>query len=317
MRAVDDLEKTLGTAMAEKPSLSGVLAEIAETTSETLELQEVFERIARAVHRLIPLDSRSVVRIVDGQWVALHAISVLHGAPRVLCSRVQCTQPMPLTDWSPRLRPRVGPIERVDDSLVELDPAFPSDRRAIDRGIRSILWAPFRTADSPGGVWLNAFEPQSFTVSHEAMLRPIAALLGAAVEHWRIWDRERRRRQRLDRIETLLDTLAESLDVREVFQRLSDGMQPVLEHHLMTLTELDVGSRTILVTASAGPAGIVVPIHTVSVTAEEIAQRTDTEIVDDMQSTVWPDTERKRFVLQSGLRSWLRVPLWSSGQMKG
>jgi DNA-binding NtrC family response regulator len=38
-------------------SLSGVLAEIAETASETLELQEVFDRVATAVRRLIPFDN--------------------------------------------------------------------------------------------------------------------------------------------------------------------------------------------------------------------------------------------------------------------
>src|SRR5206468_12595117 len=92
------------TPSVEGPSLAGVLAEIAETTSETLELQEVFERIAIAVRRLIPLDSMGVVRILDGQGAVLHAISVLgkSGGPNaadqrpVACSLVECTKPAPL-----------------------------------------------------------------------------------------------------------------------------------------------------------------------------------------------------------------------------
>jgi hypothetical protein len=42
-----------------------VLAEIAETASETLELQEVFNRVAASVRRLIPFEDMGVVRIVD------------------------------------------------------------------------------------------------------------------------------------------------------------------------------------------------------------------------------------------------------------
>ena len=63
-------------------------------------------------------------------------------------------------------------------------------------------------------------------------MRPIAALLGSAVEHWRMWDGERRRRERLEQVEALLGTLAESLDVREVFETLSAVLQGFLPHHL-------------------------------------------------------------------------------------
>ena len=39
----------------EADSVAGVLSEIAETASETLELQDVFGRIATAVRRVIPI----------------------------------------------------------------------------------------------------------------------------------------------------------------------------------------------------------------------------------------------------------------------
>src|SRR5262245_28668251 len=44
-------------------ALSSVLAEIAETASETLELREVFDRIATSVRRVIPFDHMGVVQI--------------------------------------------------------------------------------------------------------------------------------------------------------------------------------------------------------------------------------------------------------------
>jgi transcriptional regulator with GAF, ATPase, and Fis domain len=304
-------------------TLAEVLAEIAEATAETLDLQDVFERVATAVRRIVPVDRMGVVRIVDGESVVLHAISVLDGplppgaSGKCACSPIEHYQPTPLASWSPRARPRVGPMPRVDDAVVELDPAFPFDRRAIERGVRSVLWEPFRTVETVGGVWLSAFRPRAFTDEHQRILRPIAALLGAAVEHWRIWDAERRRRERLDGVEALHSTLAESLELREVFERLSTGMQPILPHDLVVLTELDMRAGTIRVTSSAGPCDVEVPTHPMAVDADEIVPRRDFELVPDILASSGPVSEGKRFILGTGLRSWLRVPLWLAGEWKG
>jgi len=223
-----------------------------------------------------------------------------------------------LTAWSPRLRPRAGPIRRIDNAESELDPTFQGDAEILKAGVRSTLWEPFRTGSSfIGGVWLSSYRTHAFTDEHQEALRPIAALLGSAVEHWRIWDAEKRRRERLDRIETLFATLAESLDVREVFQRLSDGMQPILPHDLMTLTELNVRAHTIRIKAFAGKHDLDVPVHTIPLTETEQERRVDFEIIHDIQTELQPDTDRQRLIISSGMRSWLRVPVWLAGEVKG
>jgi hypothetical protein len=53
--------------------VAGVLAEIAAAASEPLELQAVFDRVAASIRRLIPCDHVGVVRILDGDWVVMHA----------------------------------------------------------------------------------------------------------------------------------------------------------------------------------------------------------------------------------------------------
>jgi len=291
--------------------LADVLSEIAETASETLELQDVFDRVATSVRRVIPFDNMGVVRLIDDARAVLHASTVP-------CQGPVCTEPIPLTSWSPRMRPRSGPNPRVEDALVEFDRTFFFDAKALEGGVRSAMWEPFRSTDTlRGGVWLAAYRPHAFTDEHQEVLRPIAALLGSAVEHWRLWDIERRRRDRLDRIETLLSTLAESLDVREVFQRLSDGMQHVLPHDLACLTELDMRARTIRISALAGESDNPAPTEGVVLTASELDRRVDFEIIHDIPTEVPPDTERQRLILSSGMRSWLRVPVWLSGEVRG
>ncbi len=125
-----------------------VLSEIAETASETLELQEVFNRVAAAVYRLIPFDNIDVVRIVDGDRAVKHATT-----SECRVNPVACSGPRPLTDWSPRIRPRPGTILRVDEAGTELDPSFFIDARILEAGVRSLLWAPFRLGEEfTGGI---------------------------------------------------------------------------------------------------------------------------------------------------------------------
>jgi transcriptional regulator with GAF, ATPase, and Fis domain len=292
-------------------SVANALSEVAEIASETLELQDVFDRVAAAIRELIPFDNMGVVRIVGADRAVLHASTVP-------CQGPVCADPIPLTSWSPRMRPRPGPNPRIEDAQVELDPTYFFDSKALQGGVRSAMWEPFRSSDTlRGGVWLSSYQPRSFTEEHQEVLRPIAALLGSAVEHWRIWDTGRRRADRLDRIDALLGTLAESLDIRTVFQRLSDGMQPILPHDMMCLTELDMRTRTIRIAASAGQTDVQPPAFPVELTEAELERRVDFEIVDDIPRDLAPDTERQRLIISSGMRSWLRVPVWLSGEIRG
>ncbi|HKY32387.1 MAG TPA: sigma 54-interacting transcriptional regulator [Candidatus Polarisedimenticolia bacterium] len=295
-------------------TIASVLSEIAETASETLELQQVFGRVANSIRAVIPLDNLGVVRIINGDSAVLHAATVP-------CDEHDptCTDPTPLSAWSPRLRPRPEPIPRIDDAARELDPSYRIDAGILGAGVRSALWAPFHSDGVfTGGVWASSFRPNAFDDEHQAVLRPIAALLGSAVEHWRIWDQQRRRHERLDRLESLLATLAESLDVRQVFQRISRTVQPVLPHDLLVLTELETKTATIQVTAYSGSADIPVPSGPIRLSPEELDRREiDFEIAHDIPAEVKPVSAKDRILLASGMRSWLRVPVRLFGEIRG
>jgi transcriptional regulator with GAF, ATPase, and Fis domain len=295
-------------------SIASVLTEIARTASETLELQEVFNRVAASVRQLIPFDNIVVIRIVGGEYAVAHATTV-----DCRVDDAGCLPMTPLTDWSPRMRPRAGAIPRIDDAEAEMDPAFPLDARLVSRGVRSALWEPFRSGGTfLGGVWVAAMRPRAFTDEHQESLKPIAALLGSAVEHWRIWDAERRRRERLNRLEELLGEAADSLDSREVFQRISQALQPVLPHDLIVLTEVDHPASEFRIVALAGESDIPKPPEQVRLTVQETERHAlDFEIYRDLQSELKPDSERNRLLLSTGMRSWMRVPVRISGEMRG
>jgi len=290
-----------------------VLTELAETASETLELQDVIGRVAASVRKIIPFDNMGVVRIVDGDRAVVHATTIPCFDPS------EMSRPCALTDWSPRLRPHDGPRPRIDDTLQELDPGFPIDRNIISGGVRSALWEPFRSGKIfTGGVWLCSNEPYAYTDEHQDALRPIAALLGSAVEHWRLWDAERRRRERLDQMENALAALAESLDVREVFEDLSKAICDILPHDLMYLGGLDRGANAIYTIAVAGEADIEAPAHPFGLTDQEAKRRElDYDIMTDIPAQITPTTDRNRILLSTGMRSWLKVPVRHSGAVQG
>ncbi|MEZ5330857.1 MAG: sigma 54-interacting transcriptional regulator [Thermoanaerobaculia bacterium] len=289
-----------------------VLSEVAETASETLELQEVFERVASSIRQIIPLDHMGIVRLLPGGLAEVHASTVPCEGDEPACQG-----PEPLESWSPRLRPRPGPIARLDDAPRELDPAFPVDADILEAGVRSALWEPFRLGESfLGGVWVSSYAPGTFTDEHQELLRPIAALLGSAVEHWRIWDVEMRRGERLDRVEALADVLAESLDVAEVFDALSTAVQPIVPHDVLALSEL-AGDRAFRVVALAGETPEEVPEGLIALSEGEASRRfLEFEIVRDVEDLP-ADSERNRLVLANGMRSWLRVPVRLWGEVSG
>ena len=314
---------SLTAAPIDAQLVTGVLSEIAEIASETIELREVFDRVGTAVQRVIPFYKMGVVRIIDGSHVVLHAVTFTQSKSDGTCSGPKCSDakssdPMPVTMWSPRMRPHAGPTPRINDAKRELDPSFPLDAMALEGGMGSGMWEPFRAGNAfVGGVWLSSQSTYAFTDEHQEVLKPIAALLGSAVEHWKLWDIEQRRRDRLDRIEALLGMLAQSLDVREVFEQLSDGMKAILPHDMMCLTELDMRAQTIRISAIAGKTDNPAPTGSVPLTERELERRNDFEIFNDIPAEVPPDTERQRLIISSGMRSWLRVPVWLSGQVQG
>src|SRR6185369_15713437 len=120
---------------------------------------------------------------------------------------------VPFEDLSPRFW-REFVVERLDTQR-ELDPAYAWDRQTLESGYRSIIRASLRSAGRRVGVLgFGSRKPDAFTAEHENVVLALAELLAAALEHERLWSVEHRRRQRSDALESLLPTLAHSLDIR-------------------------------------------------------------------------------------------------------
>jgi Nif-specific regulatory protein len=291
----------------EPAPLSGALSRIARIVSETLELKEVFERVAEAAATVLPFDNMGVSRLETPETMRLYAKAGT-------MSHEGHAQVVRLQDFSPPMRSGPGTINRIDDTTLQLDPAFPMDRSIVERGVRSILRAPLtRGGEFIGSVWFTAARPGVFTADHEAAARPIADLLGLALEHERLWGMETARRRRLDAIDSLLPMMAGTLDVRGIFNRVSETVQTVLPHDRLVLTSLSADRLEVTIDAISGEPVPGLPTRMPAADPPACHQGADYLLIPDVEDQTDACAGPRPGCRQLGIRSLLKIPLRVDG----
>jgi transcriptional regulator with GAF, ATPase, and Fis domain len=267
--------------------------------------------VAAAARGLLPFDRMGLSRR-DGPD-ALLVLALAGEDPAVVTG-----ERLMLVDLSPALRPGPTRVRRIDDAARELDLAFALDRRVVEQGARSILLAPIvRGGEAAGSVWFSAHAPRAFAPEHEPLVEAMAAILGSALEHERLALLEVARGERLSALDQLLLTLAESLDVREVFSRVSAVAQVVLPHDRLLLTALREDGRSVRVEALTGEVPPGLP-DAFDLSPFELRQREhDFELLRDAERELDPATPRARWLAALGIRSLLRVPVRLLGAISG
>ena len=287
--------------------LAAALSRIARAVSESLELKDVFAHVAEAAAGVIPFDTMGVSRLETPETMRRYAVAGKF-APED-ASRI-----FNLTDFSPPMRPQSRGISRIDDAARELDPGFPMDGEILKRGVRSILHAPLlRAGQMAGTVWFTSATPGSFGAEHETAIRPIADLLGVALEHERLWGLETARRGRLDAIDSLLPMMAGILDVRGIFNRVSEVVKPVLPHDRLVLTSLSADRREITVDAVSGEALDGLPTRMPVGDSATCHQGADYLLIPDVEDQADGGPGPHAKCRQLGMRSLLKIPLRLDG----
>jgi len=206
------------------------------------------------------------------------------------------------------MRPQSGRTQRFNDAPAELDPSFPMDLEILDCGVRSMLCSPLMAGPRiDGEVWFTSSSLGAFTEAHEKAASAIADILSLSLEHERLWNLEVMRRRRLDAVDNLLPTMAETLDVRGVFSRVSEIVQPVLPHALLILTSLSEDRRELTVDVSTGDPTSEMPM---CFPAASPAGATAPEylLVPDIEDVAEPCGARNG-CRQLGMRSFLGIPM--------
>jgi two-component system, NtrC family, response regulator HydG len=309
------------------------LSRITQAIGRSLELGDVFARVAEAARLLLPFDAAGVTLVADPEHVRVYAVSGDHAeasGPGRISER---------TGYSPRLWPAGElPASRIADAREELDAAYPVDARILADGFRSVLRVPLAAQDELLGFqWFVSRQPDAFTEEHERAVRPIADLVTLALQHERLFGRERERRRRREVLDALLPAIAQALDVREVLRKISDAAQQVLAHDFVLIVLLGGDGKSARMYAITDgeimlPEVPLTPEAAHSFTLESIVIR-DVEIVPGdpprarfhvthpRGAPPWVDTEvhpgHMKLLMQNKPRAQLRVPLRQDGRTLG
>jgi transcriptional regulator with GAF, ATPase, and Fis domain len=154
-----------------------------------------------------------------------------------------------------------------------------------------------------------------------AVGRRIADYVALAMSHQRLAEESRRasalaeRAKNLEVLDGLLNTITGVLDIREVFDRVSEIARRVLPHDMMALP-LNAGNGSVLVYAVAG--GITIPSPQILPLAEEYRRlfrgQWEHIIYDDVQQDPF---EKDQPPGKAGYRSILRVAIRLEGRLAG
>src|SRR5262249_38383799 len=109
------------------PSAFVALASVARTIGETIELRQVFARVADAAHSVLPFERMRVV-LTEGDQLRMYATEQ-DGRPGWEDGKL-----VPVTDISPQFWHEFV-VERLDVQR-QLDPSFRWDRETIEAGHR-------------------------------------------------------------------------------------------------------------------------------------------------------------------------------------
>jgi transcriptional regulator with GAF, ATPase, and Fis domain len=264
-----------------------VLVALARVVSDAASLKEVVARLAETLRDSIPFQRMHLLRLDRAHSVGLFT--------------VRSSGELDVTE------------HRIPD-MSEADGLRPGP--SIEPHAKSVLICPLRQGARVLGVlWFASDEPDVFGASHNTLLESVADLITLGVQHDAIRTTEAVRRERLDSLERLLQAMAGALDIRNIFNEVSDVVRAALPHDTLALTSWANDGRSFRVYAVAGER-VTDPQFWEPVPLAQTDQallNRDAYILRDTSTDVDAESVRgklfRRFGAQSALRVAIPIPL--------
>jgi two-component system NtrC family response regulator len=257
---------------------SAVLTAIARLVGEAPSLQDAVSRVAIILSESIPFDRLHVLRLERANSVVLY-VARADGELDVTGHRIG--------------DPGAG--------------AEPADSNAPSRLVCTVR----QGQRLHGALWLTSIRPKAFSAEHQVLLDSVVDLLGLAFEHDAIVGRAKLRRERIDSLRRVLQTMAEALDIRHVFADISDVVRGGLPHDVLAITAWAEDGASTRIYALAGVT-VDDPSFWEPIPLDEATRvllDRDAYVVHDVELEIAPDSIRGRLFARFGIRSVLRVPM--------
>jgi len=198
--------------------LAEALRDTAEALTNTLDFDEVLDRILANIDRVVPYDSASIMLVHDG------VASVARGRGYDVRG---------LTDWLAQLRLPVAETPNLRIMAETRQPLFIQHTRDYtgwrdypeSRWIESYLGAPIRSQRQVVGFLnLDSGTPQFYTPDHARSLQAFADQAAVAIENARLFQATQRHLEEQIALVEASRAMSASLDLPVVLQRLAEQM---------------------------------------------------------------------------------------------
>ena len=284
----------------------GAVDAILPSLFHVLDVREIFERLSIATKAVVPHDALTLAMFSED---------------RTRIERYAHASANRLPDVTPNPYPSVIVEHWVSNVVPDLT-AHPVEREQphTRAGIRSSMRIAIRVEPNLRGV-LSFFsrERARFAAPDLAIGRRIADYVGLAVAHQQLDAQARRtaalreRAANLEMLDGLLETLTGVLDIREVFDRVSEIGSEVMTHDAMSIAvPTDDGEHLKVHVATGALSHLEAPFEIAAPDPRLLKERWDYELVDDMTThplfAAVPST-------RSGMRSVLAIPVWVEGRL--
>jgi transcriptional regulator with GAF, ATPase, and Fis domain len=240
------------TTQRDGARLQAAVRGVARAIADSLELKDVWDRVAEACRTVVPFDGMGVSRLQgDGRVRAMAAMGIPASATMV-------DRFFERSAFSPRFWPDADDyLVLITDTLTDLDRSFGVDRDVIERGYRSALRIPLgRGQGRAGSLILTSTTPGRFTKEHGQALQVVGEMVALALAHEDLAARRRERRRRRDALDRLVPALTGTLDVRAVFDQLAGIAQEIIPHDFLTLGLLTGDGKRVRIHAKWGDDGV-------------------------------------------------------------
>jgi len=302
-RLADESKRT--AALQERAANLQMLEGLLKTLTGVLDIRQVFDRVAEIAQKVLPHDGISIGEVIDdGDYIRMYASQGL--------GRGASPFDTPIRDR--RLLTEAWDYRLMDDIAEH---ALYAESAGTVGGMHSVLFVPIRLEEGRlyGALTFYSKQKGLFKRDDALIATRIADHIALALSHHRLAEESRRaaaleeRAASLDALDGLLNTVAGVLDVRSVFDRISQIGQTVMPHDAMTIVVPSGKPGIARLYAATGDLSHLAVHMEIPVVDPKLLTRTwDFELLDDIAQI---PALANAPAMKEGMRSILIMPIRS------